>query len=299
MEKLKERLDAFSDAVIAIIITIMVLELPMPQHDSLSEYLQFGKAIGIFFISFCYIANIWYQHSVLYSDAKTINNKVFVSEFVFLAFLSLIPIFTKLITVDTNRHTVMAYGILTFIVSGLSMLVSFEVVHQEYSEKSDVQRIFRKVYQNHSNFLGIINVVVLILAYFKPTWAVWCYLALPVISFIFNRDDQTDLKEVPSLPQADQNKYLNFSNTDLREYRKKQRQISHKYMKQRQTNPNWQEDMAKEMRDLFKDGGFDQSTMGAGFSRQPFSRQPYERQTDQNKKPDKLNNPNKTNKPKK
>ncbi len=181
MEKLKERLDAFSDAVIAIIITIMVLELPMPQHDSLSEYLQFGKAIGIFFISFCYIANIWYQHSVLYSDAKTINNKVFVSEFVFLAFLSLIPIFTKLITVDTNRHTVMAYGILTFIVSGLSMLVSFEVVHQEYSEKSDVQRIFRKVYQNHSNFLGIINVVVLILAYFKPTWAVWCYLALPVL----------------------------------------------------------------------------------------------------------------------
>lgn len=52
MEKLKERLDAFSDAVFAIIITIMVLELPMPQHDSLTEYLQFGIAIGIFLLAF-------------------------------------------------------------------------------------------------------------------------------------------------------------------------------------------------------------------------------------------------------
>ncbi|WP_444965202.1 TMEM175 family protein [Pediococcus pentosaceus] len=49
MEKLKERMDAFSDAVIAIIITIMVLELLIPKHDLFSEYMQFGKAVGIFF----------------------------------------------------------------------------------------------------------------------------------------------------------------------------------------------------------------------------------------------------------
>ncbi|WPC18657.1 TMEM175 family protein [Pediococcus inopinatus] len=281
MEKLKERLDMFSDAVIAIIITIMVLELPMPQHDSVSEYLQFGKAIGIFFISFCYVANIWYQHSILYSDAETINNKVFISEFIFLAFLSLIPTFTKLITVDTNRHTVLSYGILTFIVNGLFMLTSYAVVHQKYSDKSDTQKIFQKIYLNHSNFLGMINVIVLILAYFKPNWAVWCYLALPVISFVFNRDDQVDLQEVTKLPQADQDKYLNLSNTDMRGFRKRQHQIGQKYMKQRQTNPNWQDDMGKEMRDLFKDGRFDRSAVRGGYSGRPHR---FEENNDQEKK---------------
>lgn len=266
MEKLKERLDMFSDAVIAIIITIMVLELPMPQHDSLAEYLQFGKAIGIFFISFCFVANIWYQHSILYNDAETMNNHVFILEFIFLAFLSLTPTVTKLITVDTNRHTVMAYGILTFIVNGLFMLVSYSVIHQKYSDTSDIKKIFNKIYLNHSNSLGMINVAVLILAYFEPNWALWCYLTLPLISFVFNRDDHSDLEEVTQLSPANQDKYLEFSNVDLRDFRKKQREIGQKYSHQRRSNPNWQTDMAEEMRKLFKDSGLDAQKINTNYT---------------------------------
>lgn len=252
MNKLKERLDAFSDAVIAIVITIMVLELPLPEHDSWTEYLQFGKGIGIFFISFVFVANVWYQHSMLYNDAETITERIFIWEFIFMAFLCLVPIFTKLMTSDTNRHTVMAYGILTMIVSLLLMIVTNLVLRQKYKDKAQMRQVFRLVYGSHNNYQGAAGVAVLVLAYFRPEWAVYWYLALPVISFIFNRQDYTDFEQVTSLSNEAQQDVLALSSHDLREFRKKQREISQKYAQQRHENPNWRQELAAELGELVK-----------------------------------------------
>ncbi|MBU7564591.1 hypothetical protein NR458_10545, partial [Pediococcus ethanolidurans] len=137
---------------------------------------------------------------------------------------------------------------------------------QKYSDTSDIKKIFNKIYLNHSNSLGMINVAVLILAYFEPNWALWCYLTLPLISFVFNRDDHSDLEEVTQLSPANQDKYLEFSNVDLRDFRKKQREIGQKYSHQRRSNPNWQTDMAEEMRKLFKDSGLDAQKINTNYT---------------------------------
>lgn len=243
MEKLKERMDAFSDAVIAIIVTIMVLELPIPKHDLFSEYMQFGKAVGIFFISFCFVANIWYQHSMLFNDAKTMNDHIFIREFIFLAFLSLMPIFTKIITYDTNRTTVLAYGILNIIVNGLFVRLSYAVIKQKYTDQQDIKRIFHKVYGNHNNFLGYASITILVLAYFFPKAMVVVYLAMPVISFVTTRHDYTDLQDVAQLPKNEKEQFLETSGSSLRELRLMQREIMRKYRGKGRNNPEMQAEL--------------------------------------------------------
>lgn len=56
---LKAHLDSLNDGIIAIIITIMVLEIPLPSQAAVS-YHDFLKAIFIFGVSFFVVANFWY-----------------------------------------------------------------------------------------------------------------------------------------------------------------------------------------------------------------------------------------------
>ena len=52
----KNRLEAFSDGVLAIIITIMILELKQPVSDSLKDFLALGPTLLAYLISFLFIS---------------------------------------------------------------------------------------------------------------------------------------------------------------------------------------------------------------------------------------------------
>lgn len=60
-KQIKERFDALSDAIIAIIMTILVLEIKIP--SSSKELPSFAYAIGLFLISFVIVFNFWYRRT--------------------------------------------------------------------------------------------------------------------------------------------------------------------------------------------------------------------------------------------
>ena len=90
----KGRLEAFSDGVFAIIITIMVLELHAPEGASLEDLKPLLPKLISYVLSFVYIAIYWNNHHHVFQVVKHVNGRVLWSNILLLFCLSLVPFVT-------------------------------------------------------------------------------------------------------------------------------------------------------------------------------------------------------------
>ncbi len=90
----KGRLEAFSDAVIAIIITIMVLELKVPHNASVEALVPLIPIFISYVLSFIYIGIYWNNHHHMLHAAKSVNGKILWANMHLLFWLSMIPFVT-------------------------------------------------------------------------------------------------------------------------------------------------------------------------------------------------------------
>ncbi len=90
----KERLTAFSDGVIAIIITIMVLELKPPHDANWQSLAALAPLFSTYILSFLYVAIYWNNHHHLMHMCKRVNGAILWANMHLLFWLSLIPFAT-------------------------------------------------------------------------------------------------------------------------------------------------------------------------------------------------------------
>ena len=88
MDISKNRLEAFSDGVIAIIITIMVLDIPMPKSFTFNGIKTVLTSFFIYFISFIVVGSQWFKHNYLFSICNKISIKVVWRNILYLFFLN-------------------------------------------------------------------------------------------------------------------------------------------------------------------------------------------------------------------
>lgn len=88
------RLEAFSDAVIAIVMTIMVLELVPPHGATVEDLLPLWPLFLAYVLSFANLAIYWNNHHHLLQAAKTVSGRVLWANMHLLFWLSLIPFVT-------------------------------------------------------------------------------------------------------------------------------------------------------------------------------------------------------------
>ena len=89
------RLEAFSDGVIAVIITIMVLELQVPKANGVAGLLVVTPTLMVYALSFTFIGVYWVNHHLLIDRLKLSNARILWANLVWMFALSLIPFFTK------------------------------------------------------------------------------------------------------------------------------------------------------------------------------------------------------------
>jgi len=90
----KTRLEAFSDGVIAIIITIMVLELKVPHGDDLATLVPLLPVLLSYVLSFIFVGIYWNNHHHMLHAVRKVNGAVLWANLHLLFWLSLIPFVT-------------------------------------------------------------------------------------------------------------------------------------------------------------------------------------------------------------
>src|SRR5581483_123054 len=119
----KNRLEAFSDGVIAVIITIMVLELKVPTSGGLSAYRELAPHLLTYVVSFIFVAIYWHNHHHLLDAVTRIDGVVLWANMHLLFWLSLVPLATAWVaTRPTSKEATATYGAI-FLLCGLAWLI--------------------------------------------------------------------------------------------------------------------------------------------------------------------------------
>jgi len=124
----RARLEAFSDGVIAVIITIMVLDLKAPPGAAPDELLALWPSFAVYLVSYLFVAIYWINHHSLLGLAARVTPLLIWSNSLLLFFLSLIPFSTAYVANTHLAALPMAlYGVVQFL-CGLGFAVTLSVI---------------------------------------------------------------------------------------------------------------------------------------------------------------------------
>lgn len=98
----KGRLEAFTDAIIPIIMTVLVLELQTPRRYSWEGLWEMRQELLTYAISFFLLAIVWGNHHHMFQVVKRINGNVIWANTLLVFFLSFIPFATSIVNDDPN-----------------------------------------------------------------------------------------------------------------------------------------------------------------------------------------------------
>jgi len=181
----KGRLEAFSDGVIAIIITIMVLDLHVPHRADISDLLPVVPVLLCYVLSFVYIGIYWNNHHHMLYAVEKINGAVLWANLNLLFWLSLIPFVTAWMGENHfARWPVVLYGAV-LIMNGISYTILCNLLIRAAGPGSPLAIALGRDWKGKLSV--VIYAIAIPLAFVNPWLGIGLYIAVAVMWFIPDR----------------------------------------------------------------------------------------------------------------
>jgi uncharacterized membrane protein len=178
----KGRLEAFSDGVIAIIITIMVLEMKVPHGDTVASLKPVAPVFISYVLSFIYVAIYWNNHHHMMFVVQHVNGKVLWANTHLLFWLSMVPFVTGWMGENHfSTWPVALYGLVLFM-NGASYTILYIQLSKLHGPNSTIAKAFGK--DKKGKLSLVIYVIGISLAFINQWLGFACYIFVACIWFI-------------------------------------------------------------------------------------------------------------------
>lgn len=185
-----ERLAFFSDAVVAIAITLLALDLPVPHGHTNAQMLRdigaHGNGYLAFAISFLVIGNYWRAHHRIFGNVRRLGGWLLRWDMLWLLMIVLTPFATRVLTSDGAFPIRFgAYALIQAIASLAILAMNREIIRHGLGRVPISAQRQRAIYRRLGTV--IVGFAISIPIGFWTSWAYLCWAAIPVVSGIWSR----------------------------------------------------------------------------------------------------------------
>jgi uncharacterized membrane protein len=177
------RLEAFSDGVIAIIVTIMVLELRPPAQPTLAGLLKVAPIFLSYALSFLVAAIMWVNHHHLIHAVRSVTAGLLWSNLYLLFWMSLVPFVTDFMGKNYREPMAVAlYGLDLFLCSTGFYLLRLELIRQSRHDPAMTE--YHEKIQRKNSFSGLLYLASVPLAYVSVYASFFIFVFIPATYFL-------------------------------------------------------------------------------------------------------------------
>jgi uncharacterized membrane protein len=176
------RLEAFSDGVLAIVITIMVLEIKVPIGNSIQDLAPLLPKFITYLFSFIYVGIYWNNHHHLWYAVEHVNGKILWANLHLLFWLSLFPFTTGWMGENNfSSLPVALYGFVLLMASITWFILARQIVIEE-GDQSKVGKAFQK--DNKTKISILLYAIGTVSSFVYPIIGIIIYVAVAFFWFV-------------------------------------------------------------------------------------------------------------------